>query len=789
MTTYYTLVGDVLRALRRTLAPAGAALVFVAMLALAAPQAAFPHAYLVRSTPEGGERLARPPATLFLYFSEPFVESSERVSLRRIDGESIGAPAPIRRGTVVRQSLPPSLHGVIVAHWNVLSEDGHPSLGEFGFAVGDAGELPELSASASQSTPWGQSAAVWLFFVGLALALGGLVSERFIWHRDPDVAHAPVALGLLVAATGALLHLVLLAADRAGALADLRSHSDLALAFDTRAGRLTLVILGLLALAAACWRRLLPLAIVALLATTVASAARGHSGTSGHVWAVPADALHLAAAAIWVGALIHLLRVLYGTRGQERRETLGRGIGGYASLALVTVLIAVGGGILTALAQFGSLEQLLETGYGRTLVVKGALIAAALAVALAARTRALAFGWDQVPLIGRASTFALASAAVAVGLFAVIVGPDPLRIGATALFAGLLLYAALALRRGLGSRSGGRHRVALITGIVSGLVALNAGGVAATAARTTTGRGDSSDAFTSIRLLALAIAVALAIAAVVRSLPENGTLRLGRLRRLASGEAVAVVAALATASLLVNLAPPRAVVASAAAASLGPPPLEGPAIRLADFTGQIAVGLAATERQLRFDVVVPGEEGAKGLRLTAEAKPPGRLSADLYPRSCGEGCFTIRYRLPPGEMIVTADVEAPGFEGGEARFVVPWPPRRERPELLRRVARTMWTVRELEMTELVVSDSSSTRRPVGYRLSGKRLLEAAEAYRGGAVDVRVLGREGELTQLAFALPASNIWYRMWIDETYRVRREVIVNRGHRITRTFEYPGG
>lgn len=792
--TYYSIVGEVPPRLRRALVPAGAALVLASILALAAPEAAGAHAYLVRSTPQAGERLTRSPASLLLYFSEPFVEGSERISLRRVGGERVNAPVAIRGGTLVRQPLPSGLRGVVVVHWSVLSDDGHPSLGEFAFAVGDADELPRLGAAPSQPTSWGQTAAVWLFFAGLALALGGLVSERLIWRADADVAGPPVLLGLFIAANGALLHLGVLAADRAGGLAELRSPADLALALDTRAGRLTLTILLLLGVAAAAarWNRSRPLAILALLATSAASAARGHSGTSGHGWAVPADAVHLAAAAIWIGALIHLLRVLYSARGEgarEARERLAVGVRGYASLAFVTVLIAVGGGILTALAQFGSVQELLDTGYGRTLIVKGALIGAALAVALAARTRALAFGWRGGPLIGRLTAYGLASGAVTAALFAAVLGPGPLRIVATALFAGLLLYAAVALRRGLGTGSQSGRPAALITGIGAAFVALNAGGVAATAAASTTATNNGGgDAIPVIRLLALALAAALAIAALLRALPENGALRLGLLRRLASAESSVLVAALAAAALLVNVAPPRAAVAAAEAAPLGPPPLTGPAIRLADFTGQIAVGLTATARQLRFELVVPGE-GAHDARLKAEAEPTGKLSADLYPRRCGEGCFTIRYRLPRGTTTITATVGVPGLEGGKARFVVPWPPRRERPELLRRVARTMFAVRELEMTELVVSGGSSSRTPGRYRLPGKRLLRTAEMYRGGAVDVRVLGRDGGLTLLAFALPASQIWYRMWVDVTYRVRREVIINRGHLITRTFAYPRG
>lgn len=52
--------------------------------------------------------------------------------------------------------------------------------------------------------------------------------------------------------------------------------------------------------------------------------------------------------------------------------------------------------------------------------------------------------------------------------------------------------------------------------------------------------------------------------------------------------------------------------------------------------------------------------------------------------------------------------------------------------------------------------------------------------------MRVIGRRAGLTELVFSLPPSKLWYRMWIDDRYRVRRQVLVNAGHRITRTFDY---
>lgn len=673
---------------------------------------------------------------------------------------------------------------MVVVNWAVLADDGHPSLGEIAFAVGTTAALPRVTARQEQQTPWMQWAAAWLFFVGLALALGGLLSERLLW-RGRDAAGAPVGIGLFVAANGALTYLVALAADRVGGLAYLASPADVALALETRPGRLTLLLLVLVGVAAAAvvLRRGRAFAIVPLAVAAVVTAARGHSGSSGLWWAVPADALHLAAAAAWVGALVHLARVVYAARRVAMGETLRHGLRRYAAFALVAVLVSAAAGLVTALAQFGSLDELLETGYGRTLLVKGGLIGVALLVALAARTRALCLPWPERGLLRRAGGFELGGGAVILALLALLVGASAVQLVSSVVFAVALVATGVAGRRAL-SVSADRVGPFVVAGL-SALVAVNAGLVAAAAALFRDGPEAGGDALLATRLALAAGAIGLTVAATIRSLSRGGSVRLPLLRRLTTAESVTLIGALGAAALLVNVAPPRAAVAPTDVASLGPPPLTGPALRLADFTGQIAVGLTATARELRFEVVAPNE-GARDARLTAEAEPPGKLSADLYPRRCGDGCFTIRYRLPRGSTAITAEVEVPGLEGGRARFVVPWPPRRAQPELLRRVARTMLAVRELEMTELVVSGASSSRTPGRYRLSGKELLSKAEMYRGGAVDVRVLDTDGPLTELAFALPASSIWYRMWIDETYRVRREVIINRGHLITRTFRY---
>ena len=96
----------------------------------------------------------------------------------------------------------------------------------------------------------------------------------------------------------------------------------------------------------------------------------------------------------------------------------------------------------------------------------------------------------------------------------------------------------------------------------------------------------------------------------------------------------------------------------------------------------------------------------------------------------------------------------------------------------------MRSVPTLQLTERVTSGPGSGTQ-TGYRLTGKALL-ASELYLSGAADVRPIGARRGLTELAFALPASNVWYRMTIDRSYRILAETIVSSGHLIQRRFTY---
>lgn len=645
--------------------PLCAALGLAIGLALALAGTVSAHAFLVRTTPQTGERLVASPTEVGLWFSEPVEARWAEVTVRNTRGGTalVGPVEPLDGGARLRAGLPPLGEGIYVVTWRVLAADGHRSEGEFAFAVGTGGRLPAPTRTASGEVSWPDALASGLFVVGLALGIGGLASEAFVWgpvarRRSLAEPLAPAAYGLLLSLLGAALQLALLVGARAGSEAGGGADaSPWVGALVTRPGLLTAAELA--GIAYALWilqvRHLRVWGLLPLGGAVVAAAFRGHSGNSGEWWAAPVGALHLALAGFWVGALVHLVLVLRSLRDDKLRSALGEAAQRYAGLAQVAVPALLVAGVLTALAEFNEPAELLETAYGRVLLVKLFFVAIALGLALNARLRALP--------------------------------PKPER--------------------------------------------------------------------------------------------------LGLLRRLTRAESAALLAVLGVSALLANAAPPR-LSAAVEADLLGPAPLAGPVVRSAHLAGQLTVYLAAADGELQLRILEPGGDPAEDARVQIQGRDPSGKSLALYPRSCGRGCFTMSFAWPEGTTHLTTTVSSGTWTGGVAEFGVSWPPGPEEPELLDQVIRRMRGEREIVLTEQVSSGPGAATPPNTFRLTGPEFV-AQELYAaGGASDVRRLPGEGKLAELSLDIRGSAVWYRLWIDPEHRLRRELIVNPGHRIERSFAY---
>jgi putative copper export protein len=179
----------------------------------------------------------------------------------------------------------------------------------------------------------------------------------------------------------------------------------------TRDGSLALLevnaflVMGLCTLSRRPSRQVWPLAAV-----VVAEALRAHPGTEGSPLVGTAlTVVHLLCGALWVGALLYVLRTLRLWRGAAAGAAL---LGRYARVAAVLLAAVTATGVCSTLRRMPAdtvLHQLTATAYGRTLLAKVILMAGVALLALWARIRlrrapdpltASAPAWAEVVVLG-----------------------------------------------------------------------------------------------------------------------------------------------------------------------------------------------------------------------------------------------------------------------------------------------------------------------------------------------------------------------------------------------------
>jgi copper resistance protein D len=201
-----------------------------------------------------------------------------------------------------------------------------------------------------------------------------------------------------VAAVSGAIWLVLLAGDiYAAPIAQVwRNGGVWTVASKTRFGQVSLARLAAAALLAASLPILRPTAdrslwsagagVLAII-VLIGPAWTGHSGATPGVageFPLAADALHLLAAAAWLGGLPPLAMLLAAARqGQEPRWAAVTAIAvrRFSLLGLISVTTLLASGIANSWYEVGTLNNLFATSYGELVLIKIALFAAMVALA------------------------------------------------------------------------------------------------------------------------------------------------------------------------------------------------------------------------------------------------------------------------------------------------------------------------------------------------------------------------------------------------------------------------
>jgi copper transport protein len=381
--------------------------------ALALPAVASAHAVLVRTVPSASGVVNSPPAQVALTYSEAVEPRFAIVSVTNAAGRQQTNGSPTRSAQNPDElDVPVGLlaEGWYLVYWRVISVDGHPVRGAFTFAVGpNPGPAPQFvipSISETAATP-GLLTLRWIVFLSTMAAVGLFVFRaiiaRPVYQRVPGSSLRAVTATFLVALTVALVTtpLYVLAATAKFALRsiwDLGALIPLLRVSAFGRGILDLeLVLALFAIAAIVLLRVerpdsRQRPVAELLALTGASLAFGAAllvpGISGHAGqtsprglSVALDWLHLLSGSIWVGGLIGLIAVSVGLGASHRISGLSVCVPRFSRVAFVSVLLLIASGTGASIIHLPSVSSLWDTSYGEALLVKIALLGAAMLLA------------------------------------------------------------------------------------------------------------------------------------------------------------------------------------------------------------------------------------------------------------------------------------------------------------------------------------------------------------------------------------------------------------------------
>ena len=404
---------------------------------LAVPVAAHAHAVLQSTEPLSGATEKRLPEQIVFKFSEPVEGSFGAIRVFDRNGQRVDAGEvfhPGGKGPDLATKLKPGVKkGSYTATYRVISADSHPVSGGLVFSYGKAtatgatvSQLLAQQGDVGAVTQVAFGVARGVQYTSIALAVGTVFFLIFIWlptlarvaggseqwreasERFAAGARAVLLLSVVGGVLSGMAGIVLQGATAAGvtfwSALDSKIVEDV---LDTRFGTVwgirILVWLGLGAVllgALSTARRPVlrpasvgatglapprfPRAALLLLAVplgfmVISPALSGHASLEKpSAVLVPANAVHVLAMSIWVAGLVLFLFVLpRATRRLEppdRTRLLAATLSRFSPIAFASVMAILVTGLLQSWFQVEKLDNLIDTAFGRSALIKFGLL-------------------------------------------------------------------------------------------------------------------------------------------------------------------------------------------------------------------------------------------------------------------------------------------------------------------------------------------------------------------------------------------------------------------------------
>lgn len=422
-------------------------------------QPANAHNALATSVPAAGAVLTEVPANWTLTFTKDVPLASASAELVAASGVNTALPAPTY-GVSKKEilfALPPDLNGAMTGRWRLVGADGHVITERVSFTVNVAGvttttvmgvtetgdaesidgvmpaEVMTDDEVTSEPVRWGLRA---FGYAALLLVGGMLFTELFVATGVLGASRARETL----LASGAMLTAVSLAQtliflDDSRDFGVVSSVFHILEAFDTTAGSMYFVrfltaavlLVGTVRARHATSPVLVAPPMMALgVAYLVSLAYTSHSRSMAWpMLGVPADVIHTAAAAAWLGGLIvFVFFVIPSLQPAQSFDAFHR----FGNVAKYAVIAMVATGVIQTLRLHGSIITLFTQSHGRWLLLKLVLVALMLKIGDINRRRLLrkmptddeAFA-VRVALLRRASITEIANGGLVMLVTAVLV--------------------------------------------------------------------------------------------------------------------------------------------------------------------------------------------------------------------------------------------------------------------------------------------------------------------------------------------------------------------------------
>ncbi|HEY7142833.1 MAG TPA: copper resistance protein CopC [Streptosporangiaceae bacterium] len=378
---------------------------------LAGAPAALAHATLVAATPADGAIVPHEPANVTATFDEPVGVSPDSLQVFAPNGSraDTGGTTHGSKPQEIVVGLRPGLgRGTYTVGWHVISADSHPVQGAWTFSIGAPSSTSvnpaTLNSTASPVVGLVFGVVRWVAFCCFALLVGAVGFVLWCW---PAGASSPLVLRLTMGAWGGLAGSVLAAVLLQGAYGagDALSkvfwpnvlHATLSSRYGRSLGvRLILVIVALFVFTSILGnlrvegRRVTIRTSVTwgVLAAALAAtwAAADHAGVGIQVpLSLVSDTIHLCSVAFWLGGLTMLATIVLrrprapgagqaaaraGRKGHKATEEAARAVERFSPLALGCVGAILVTGTYQAWRGVGTWPALVDTAYGRLLLIK-----------------------------------------------------------------------------------------------------------------------------------------------------------------------------------------------------------------------------------------------------------------------------------------------------------------------------------------------------------------------------------------------------------------------------------